>query len=71
MATDYISSHPQETLQIVLKYTKLNAAAADNAVVPRFQAKHGVADLQFWVDIMQQEKYLNQPLDVGVLLPEI
>jgi NitT/TauT family transport system substrate-binding protein len=70
MATEYISTHPRETLQIVLKYTKLDATAA-GALVPAFQARHGIADLQFWADMMQQENYLSQPLQVGALLPRI
>lgn len=71
LATDYIASHPEETREIVIKYTKLDPKLATHMVVPRFERAHDTADLEFWLTMMEEQHYLSKPLNVGVLLPEI
>lgn len=67
-AGEYANEHPEAVREVLPKFTSLSPEAVQNSVIPTYDTKLGVDDLQAFVDLMTKEGFIDDGYDPAKLI---
>ncbi|HLI20511.1 MAG TPA: ABC transporter substrate-binding protein [Stellaceae bacterium] len=66
----YHQAHPEAAAASLARYMNLPIEIAQHLPLPRYVIDATPAQIQFWIDLMKEQKMLNQPVDAAALLEQ-
>lgn len=66
----YHQAHPEAAAASLAKYMNLPPEIAAHLPLPHYITDATPAQMQFWIDLMKEQKMLNQPVDAAALLAQ-
>jgi NitT/TauT family transport system substrate-binding protein len=66
----YHKAHPEAAAASLARYMNLPIQIAEHLPLPRYITDAKPAQIQFWIDLMKEQKMLNQPVDAASVLAQ-